>query len=334
MNEQSQIQILKKRNRLLTFGLGGVGLLIVIIFLLMLLGPVVGSSFSAINQSLSADSGGYYPAATEAPAMEEMFRTARVINVPPALDGTVGTVSALDIQPSERMIIRNGTLRLTVEDPRAAQKEVEAAVTELTAKGAFIVTSNEQTYYEGQAPTITMTIRVPAEEFDAVMDRIAKLAVKVDERSESADDVTAEYVDLNTRLESLEAARDRLLEIMKQSATTEELLLAEQQLTQRETEIESIKGRMKFLSESAQLSSVTITMYPYLPSQPLDDTWRPAETIRNAVDALVNSLRGFANFLIVFVIAVAPWLVVIGLIVWGVARIIRKRRAQKQEAKS
>ena len=261
--------------------------------------------------------------------MEEIFRSSRVVNVPPALDGTVGTVSALDIQPSERLIIRNGILRLTVNDPRAAQKEVEAAVTELAGKGAFIVTSNEQTYYEGQAPTITMTVRVPAEEFDAVMDRIAKLAVKVDERSESADDVTAEYVDLNTRLESLEAARDRLLEIMKQSATTEELLLAEQQLTQRETEIESIKGRMKFLSESAQLSSVTITMYPYLPSQPLDDTWRPAETFRNAVDALVNSLRGFAEFLIVFVIAVLPWLVVIGLVVWGVRRVVRKRREKK-----
>jgi len=156
--------------------------------------------------------------------------------------------------------------------------------------------------------------------------------VKVDERSESADDVTAEYVDLTTRLESLETARDRLLEIMKQSATTEELLLAEQQLTQRETEIESLKGRMKFLSESAQLSSISISLYPYLPSQPLDDTWRPAETLRGAVDALVNSLRGFADFLIVFVIAVAPWLVVIGLIWWGVARVVRKRRERKQAA--
>jgi hypothetical protein len=332
MNEQSQIQILKKRNRLLTFGLGGVGLLIVIIFLLMLLGPVIGNEFSAINDGLYAFDGSYYPAATEAPAVEETFRSASVVSVPPALDGTVGTASALEIQPSERLIIRNGILRLTVDDTRAAQKEVEKVVTELAGKGAFLVSSNERTNYEGQDPYIETTIRVPAEEFDAVMDRISKLAVKVDERSESADDVTAEFVDLNTRLESLEAARDRLLEIMKQSATTEELLMAEQQLTQRETEIESIKGRMKFLSESARLSSISISLYPYLPSQPLDDTWRPAETFRGAVDALVNSLRGFAEFLIVFVIAVVPWLVVIGLIWWGVARVVRKRRERKTSA--
>ncbi|MBI5934556.1 MAG: DUF4349 domain-containing protein [Chloroflexi bacterium] len=316
MNEQSQIQTLKKRNRNLSFGLGGVGLLFVILCLLMYMGPVVGNEFRTINKSLIGfDGGGAYPAATEAPALE--------------IDAAYDVARALQIEPSERLIIRNGTLRLTVEDTRAAQKEVEKVVAELAAKGAFLVSSNERTNYEGQDPYIDTTIRVPAEEFDAVMNRIAKLAVKVDERSESADDVTAEFVDLNTRLESLEAARDRLLEIMKQSATTEELLLAEQQLTQRETEIESIKGRMKFLSESARLSSITISLYPYLPSQPLDDTWRPAETFRGAVDALVNSLRGFADFMIVFVIAVAPWLVALGLIWWGVARVVRKRRERK-----
>ncbi len=315
MNEQNQIQTLKKRNRTLSFGLGGGGLLLIIFCLLMYMGPVVGNSFRSVNRSLVLEGGGAYPAATEAPALE--------------IDDNFSVARALDIQSSERLIIRNGILRLTVEDTRATQKEVEKVVAELAGKGAFIVSSAERTNYEGQDPYIETTIRIPAEEFDAVMDRIAKLAVKVDERSETADDVTAEFVDLNTRLESLEAARDRLLEIMKQSATTEELLMAEQQLTQRETEIESIKGRMKYLSESARLSSITISLVPYLPSQPLDDTWRPAETFRGAVDALVNSLRGFAEFLIIFVIAVLPWLAALGLIWWGVARVVRKRRERK-----
>ena len=314
MNEQKQIQTLKKRNRLLAFGLGGVGLLLVIFFLLMM-GPVTGNVFNTINSDLSGMGGdGNYPYAVEESAIQ--------------VENNFTVAHALDIQASERLIIRNGILRLTVKDTRAAQKEVETIVAELAGQGAFLVSSTERTIYEGQSPTIETTIRIPAEEFDAVMDRISKLAVKVDERSESADDVTAEFVDLNTRLATLEAARDRLLEIMKQSATTEELLLAEQQLTQRETEIESLKGQMKFLSESARLSSITISLYPYLPSQPLDDTWRPAETFRGAVDALVNSLRGFADFLIVFAIAVLPWLVVIGLIWWGVARVIKKRRAK------
>lgn len=314
MIDQSQIQTLKKRNRLLSYGLGGVSLLFAI-FCLLMIWSVTKNTLNAIDGNLSGDDeGGIYPYASEAQALE--------------ISDNFSVVHALDIQPSERLIIRNGILRLTVQDTRAAQTEVEKVVSELTVKGAFIVSSEERTNYEGQAPTIEITIRVPAEEFDAVMERVSKLAVKVDERSETADDVTAEYVDLNTRLESLEAARDRLMEIMKNSETAEELLLAEQQLTQRETEIESIKGRMKFLSESARLSSVSISLYPYLPSQPLDDTWRPAETVRTAVDALVDSLRGFVEFLIIFAIAVLPWLLALGAIWWGVARIVRKRRAK------
>lgn len=311
MDEQNQIQTLKKRNRWLTFGLGGLGIAVAIICLLMLMGPIVGNTFSTINNSLVGYGGAPY----------EM----------PVSDATES--EAIRVEPqllTERLIIRDGRLALTVEDTLTAQQEIEKIVAELAGEGAFLVSSNARTNYEGESPYIDTMIRIPAAKFDEVMDRIAALAVKVDERSESAQDVTEEYVDLETRLESLEAARNRLLEIMKQSATTEELLLAEQQLTQRETEIESIKGRMKYLSESARLSSIVISLYPYRPSQPLDTTWRPAETMRGAVDALVNSLRGFADFLIVFVIAVLPWLVVVGLVWWVVARIVRKRRVRKQ----
>ena len=313
MNEQNQIQWLKKRNRWLTFGLGGLALAAAMTCLALFLGPITGNVFQTINDSLAGVDGGFRPP-YEMPALEA---------------ATIEEARALEIEAGpERLIIRNGRLSLTVENTLTAQQEIEKIVAEFADEGAFLVSTSASAEYEGESPYINTTIRVPAENFDETMDRIAKLAVKVDERGENAEDVTAEYVDLEIRLESLEAARARLLEIMKQSATTEELLMAEQQLTQREMEIESIKGRMKYLSESARLSSITISLYPYRPSQPLDNTWRPAETFRGAIDTLVKSLRGFADFLIVFVIAIAPWLLVIGAIWWGVARVVKKRRAK------
>ncbi len=312
MNEQDQIRSLKRRNRWLTFGLGGLGLLIAIVCLLTLLGPVVGNTFSTVNEELSGVDGG-------APVSYDEEASVRLLP------------QESPQQTTERLIIRNGNLNLTVEDTLAAQKEIEKVVTELAGEGAFVVSNTARASYEGESPFIDITIRIPATKFDEVMDRISDLAVKVNERTESAEDVTAEYVDLQTRLETLEAARDRLLEIMKQSATTEDLLQAEQQLTQRETEIESLKGRMKYLSESARLSSIAISLQPYQPSQPLNTSWRPAETVRRAFDALVNSLRGFADFMIVFVIAILPWLLVAGGIWWGVARVVRKRRAKRRQ---
>jgi DNA repair exonuclease SbcCD ATPase subunit len=156
---------------------------------------------------------------------------------------------------------------------------------------------------------------------------LAAMAIEVQERSETAQDVTEEYVDLQARLESLETARDRLLAIMEDAETTEDLLRAEQQLTQREAEIESIKGRTQYLTQSARLSQISVTLQPHILSQPIASSWRPAETAREAFEALVNSLRGLGRFLIYFSIAVVPWLVVIGLIAYGAARFVRWRRS-------
>ena len=300
--------------------LGGIVVVIVaFIVVSMLLGPVIGNTFSTINASLDGVGG--------AQPMLPLSGEARRVAQSASMDALIAQQPATG--QDQRLIIRNGNLNLTVDDTLASQAEITKMVNEMTADGAFIVSASAQASYEGQAPTVSMVIRVPAAKFDEVMERASKLAVKVNERTESAQDVTAEYTDLNIRLTALEAARDRLMEIMKNAATTEELLLAEQQLTQREADIESIKGQMKYMSESARLSSITITLYPYILSQPIDNTWRPAETVRHAFESFVDSLRGFADFMIVFVIAILPWLIVAGLIWWGVSRIVKKRRARK-----
>jgi hypothetical protein len=234
----------------------------------------------------------------------------------------------------ERLIIRTGSIAIDVEDPRAARAEIEQMVASMAAQGAFVVSSQEYGGQDDSLPNISMSIRVPAVRFEEVMDRLAELAVNVDSRSESAEDVTEEYVDLEARLESLEAARDRLLEIMAEARTTEDLLRAEEQLTQREAEIESIKGRMQYLEQSARLSSIWIELRPHILSQPVGETWRPAETVRRAFDALVNGLQGFGNFLIYFAIAVLPWLLLIVLIVYLVVRLVlwRTRASRKTRA--
>src|SRR6185369_11058264 len=116
----------------------------------------------------------------------------------------------------------------------------------------FVVSSNVSGGSQETSPYINMVIRVPAEHFGATMDWLTNLAAKgtTPTVTQSGQDVTEEYVDLSARLKSLEAARDRLQEIMQNSQSTDELLQAEAQLTQREAEIEEIKGRMQYLSKS------------------------------------------------------------------------------------
>jgi hypothetical protein len=240
------------------------------------------------------------------------------------------------LQVVERLIIRTGGISMVVEDTRAARASIEGLVADMADQGAFVVSAEEYGgNTEGAQPHITMSIRVPATRFGAVMDQLAAMAVEVSSRNESAQDVTEEYVDLEARLESLEAARQRLLEIMEQARSTEDLLEAEQQLTQREAEIESIKGRMQYLEQSARLSSIWIELRPYILRQPVGEQWKPVETARRAVEALADALRGFGDFLIFFAIAVLPWLLLLALAVYVVYRLARwltRRRRKKPTA--
>jgi hypothetical protein len=226
---------------------------------------------------------------------------------------------------AERLIIRTGNISMVVEDTRGALATIEEMVAGMAGEGAFVVSSQEYGATEGEQPHISMTIRVPAARFDQTMDRLADMAVQVTNRNETADDVTEEYVDLEARLETLEAARQRLLDIMAESRSTKDLLEAEQQLTQREAEIESIKGRMQYLEQSARLSSISIDLSPHILSQPVSQQWRPAETARRAVEALVDGLQGFGDFAIFFGIAILPWLVAAGLLLWLVVALVRWR---------
>jgi hypothetical protein len=235
----------------------------------------------------------------------------------------------------ERLIIRTGNISMIVEDTRQTRAAIERMVAEMAGDGAFVVSGDEYGATEGAQPYISLSIRVPATRFEDVMGRLAELAVEVVNRSESAQDVTEEYVDLEARLESLEAARQRLLEIMEDARTTKDLLEAEQQLTQREAEIESIKGRMQYLEQSARLSSIWIELQPHILSQPVGDQWRPAETVRRAFDSLLNGLRAFGDFLIFFAIALLPWLLLLLLVIYIIFRIVQRRsRGRRKEETS
>ncbi len=209
---------------------------------------------------------------------------------------------------------------MVVEDTRTVREEIEALVEGMSDRGAYVVAVQEHGGEGGKSPRVNLTLRIPAPAFDETLDRLAAMGSEVLSRSATAQDVTEEYVDLAARLESLEAARDRLLEIVEEAETTEDLLRAEQQLTQREATIESIKGRLQYLEQSAQLSSIRVELHPDIVEQPIDDSWRPARSVRAAFDTLLESLRDAGDGIIYFTIAVLPWLLLAGLILYGIVR--------------
>jgi hypothetical protein len=221
----------------------------------------------------------------------------------------------------DRLIVRTGVLSLVVDDPRASRIAVEQLVAEMTGEGAFVVSSNEKASGGEQPPTVSILIRVPVGRFEEAMNRIAASAKDILVRSTAAQDVTEEYVDLQAQLISMETARDRLLEIMEEAKTTKDLLEIEQQLTDRNAEIDSIKARLQYLEQTASLSSIQIDFHPSVASQTVIPGWHPDDTARQAIERLIQRFQNTIDWWIIFGIADLPWLLFYAVLIFAVVRL-------------
>lgn len=112
----------------------------------------------------------------------------------------------------------------------------------------------------------SITIRVPAGEFQAAVAEISKLG-DVSSRNVSAEDVTGEYRDLEVQLANALALRERYAKLLDKAQKVEEALAIEQELGRITGEIERIKGRLKLLGELAQYSTITVRFAPRIDQQ-------------------------------------------------------------------
>ncbi len=289
---------------------------------------------------LSAPSGNYFtapesaalPAINPLAALREFVapdsfavvndnREALTIPTAEAPSGSGGGEGDTTVTPqTERLIVRAGVLTLVVDDPRSARIQVEAMIGEMAGDGAFVIASTEQASGNDKPPTVAMAVRVPVARFDETMNRIAELAKDVLIRSATAQDVTEEYVDLQAKVQSLEVARDRLLQIMAEAKTTKDLLEIEKQLTQRNAEIDSMKARLQYLEQTASLSSIQIEFRPSIASQTVIPGWHPDDTVRKSFERLVQRFQNTVDWWIAFAIADLPWLLLYGVIIVVAAR--------------
>jgi hypothetical protein len=321
--------------RNIAFGLSA--MIVVTLGVLALLGPAIGKVFSNVVTSLpdsaytlqtprAATAGQTnYPAPgrSMSPAATQIASSQGY-----AYNNTYPSPESqqLTSQPADRLIVRNGTLTVVTKNTLAARQAVTAMITEFSADGAYVVSSNETFPYDDKMPAIFMLLRVPVKRYDESMTRLAGLGIQVLGRKETAQDVTQEYVDTSARIEALQASRARLLGIIKEAKNTDDLLRAEQELARREAELESVKARQQYLEKTAALSSITLELRPTVTSQPVtDNAWDPAATLHKAVRSLLATLRSLADGTIFFAVTTLPWLAVLSLLIYAAIRLLRKR---------
>jgi len=247
---------------------------------------------------------------------------------------------------SDRLIIKNAELSLLVADTDNA---IDRTAQIAADTGGYILSSRVwyQEWLGDNYKYATITIGVPAHQFETAMRRLRSLAVRVVDENASGQDVTDEYVDLQSRLENLEATRDRIRTFLDQTTTVTEALTINEELKAVEEEMALVQGRMNYLFDRAAYSTITIALNPELPEATPTPTptatpiptptptptptppWDPGDTIEQAGGTLGSILEALAKLAIwvgiVVVPLVAPPVLVVAFIAWAVRRWTRKR---------
>jgi hypothetical protein len=228
--------------------------------------------------------------------------------------------------PIEQMIVKNGEIDLLVQNTDAAINQV----TQIADDNGGYVLSN-QAAFQGDAKFATITLAVRADQFETAMRRLRQIALKVNSELSSGQDVSSEYVDLQSRLKNLEATRDRIAGLLAEAKTVEQAMAINQQLSDVEGQIEQIKGRMTYLSGRAAYSTITVSLTQQVNATPTPtltatftptptSPWSLSPTINSAARTQVDLARGLLEIVTWLIVVPGPYLLVIALAVWGFRR--------------
>jgi len=226
-------------------------------------------------------------------------------------------------QPEQRKLIHTARLEIEVDDVEAVVAEAEERA---LSAGGYLSNTQVQKDDEGHRRG-KLTLRVPTDSLPTVLSDMKALG---DVRSEtvSAQDITREYIDLETRLAVLRRTEERLQALLaSRTGDLADVLAVESEITRVVTEIERFEGQKRFYDAQVALSTISLTVFePESALRPR--AFAPVrEALRDAVRTSAVSIAAIINLL-----AAALPILILGLVVVWLVKVVRRRRFRKPES--
>lgn len=237
-----------------------------------------------------------------------------------------------EVKDSDRKLIRNVDMTVETETFDELMQTVQEKTQSL---GGYVENSSvyNGSHYHGRGNrNANLTLRIPADRLDTFLSTVSEVSNVVN-RNENVKDVTLEYVDMKSRKEALQVEHDRLLELLEQAETVEDIIALEGRLSDVRYQMESMESQLRALMNQVSYSTVYLYIEEVAKYTPVKEL-SAFEKIRTGFAASLYDVgRGIKNFFIDFIINIpylVVWAVVITAIVF-VIRLIMKIRKKRKE---
>jgi hypothetical protein len=285
------------------------------------LGLLVAIAILATGCGAAPTSGTLPQVSTDRGARESLPAAPLVPMATPAPQPTAGGSAAI----GDRLVIKTGNISILVKD---VQEALSAISNMASSVNGYVVSTKSGR--EGDTQVATISIKVPAADFEPTMEKLRKMALEPPTESITGQDVTEEYADLDAQLRNLQATEKQLLNLLDRAQTVDDTLKVYNQLTNIRGQIERIQGRMQYLQKSAAMSTITVNLRPQVDKPVVktgSEAWQPGETTKNALRALLSVLQVLGD-LAIWAVIFSPICIVPLIFLWIIWRLTRRRNKE------
>ena len=219
--------------------------------------------------------------------------------------------------PVMKKIIKDGSLQMEVDNLEKAKIGIDSTLRQF---GAYY--ENEAYESDDYQSAYRLKIRVPADNFEKLINAASEKGGEVKSKNISARDVTEEFYDIKTRLENNESYLLQYRNLLKRANSIKDVLEVQEKIRVLEEEMDSKKGRLKFISDRVNYSTLNLVLIE-------KHEWRKQgekNFFAKAWSALKDGGGIFMDFVLV-VLRLWPFVIIIGIIVF----LFRKWRKKKKK---
>ncbi len=236
-----------------------------------------------------------------------------------------GSGSSISVPDDGRKVILTAEVRMEAKEYDAALEQLLGGV---AGMGGYV--SNREDHDYGSRET-TLTLRIPSDRFDEFINGLPGIA-NVTRLVQSSQDITESYIQTESYLASLTTQQDRLLELMAQAETLEDLLSIEDRLATVRAELQYYASLKNSYDNRISYSTITLTLWEvrdYTVIEPTfgEELW---EVIKDTGVGFVEFLRD----LLFFLISAFPYLILLTVVLIPAVKLARRRRAKKASKKA